>query len=145
MNSVESFLTSTEEQKVVKAIKEAERDTSGEIRVHIEKISHKITFERAKEVFFELKMDQTKDRNAVLLYIATESHQFAILGDEGINKVVPVNFWEKETQMITSYFAQNKNCEALEKGIEKVGKKLKKFFPYKTDDINELTNEISKG
>lgn len=145
MNSVESFLTTTEEQKVVKAIKEAERNTSGEIRVHIEKESHKLTLARAKEVFFELGMDQTKDRNAVLLYIATESHQFAILGDEGINKVVPANFWEKESEMITSYFAQKKNCEGLEKGIEKVGKKLKKYFPYQSDDVNELTNEISKG
>jgi len=145
MNTVEAFLTAIEEQEIVQAIQAAEQNTSGEIRVHIEKTCEKPTLERAKEVFFDLKMNQTKDRNGILFYIATESHQFAILGDEGINNVVPANFWDEESKIITSYFAINKNSQALVEGIFLVGEKLKHFFPYQSEDTNELTNEISKG
>jgi uncharacterized membrane protein len=145
MNSVESFLTATEEQEIVQAIQKAEFNTSGEIRVHIEKITSKDVMDRAKEVFFDLKMNQTKDRNGILLYVATDSKKFAILGDSGIDQKVPSHFWQDETDMIIGLFAQKQNCLALTKGIEKVGEKLKAFFPYQSDDRNELTNEISKG
>jgi len=145
MNSVESFLTASEEQEIVRAIQKAEFNTSGEIRVHLEKVTSKEVMERAKEVFFELKMDQTKERNGILLYVATDSKKFAILGDAGIDQKVPAHFLQDETDMIIGLFAQQKNCEALTKGIEQVGEKLKTFFPYQSDDRNELTNEISKG
>ncbi len=145
MSNIESFLTATQEQSVVQAIQEAEKGTSGEIRVHIENKTKKTSLARAKEVFLSLNMEQTTQRNGILFYIATESRQFAIIGDEGIDKVIPKNFWDDEKVLVTELFAQNKNEEALVKGITKVGKKLKQFFPYQSDDINELSNAISKG
>ena len=145
MNTVESFLTAIQEQSVVQAIQEAEKGTSGEIRVHIENRTKKTTLVRAKEVFLSLKMEQTTQRNGILFYIATESKQFAIVGDKGIDEVVPKDFWNDEKVLVTGLFAQNKNEEALVKGIAKVGEKLKHFFPYQSDDINELADAISKG
>jgi uncharacterized membrane protein len=145
MDSVENFLTATEEKKVVQAIHEAEKNTSGEIRVHIEKSSKGNALQRAQEVFNQLGMFKTKQRNGVLFYVATDTHQFAILGDEGIDKQVPKDFWQKETSLVINNFRKNKNCEGLCEGITLVGEKLKAFFPYQTDDVDELTNEISKG
>jgi len=145
MNTIESFLTTQEEHQIILAIQEAEKGTSGEIRVHIEKNTEKPTLERAKEVFLYLKMDQTKQRNAVLFYVAVESKQFAIIGDTGIDKVTPDNFWNEEMKLVTTLFSQNNNQEALEQGINKVGEKLKQFFPYQSDDTNELSDTISKG
>lgn len=145
MNTVESFLTTQQEQQIILAIQEAEKGTSGEIRVHIEKNTEKPTLERAKEVFLYLKMDQTKQRNAVLFYVAVESKQFAIIGDTGIDKVTPDNFWNEEMKLVTTLFSQNNNREALVQGINKVGEKLKQFFPYQSDDTNELSDTISKG
>lgn len=145
MSKVEQFLTSTQEQQVIKAIKVAERNTSGEIRVHLEKSTKKPPIERALEVFSLLKMHKTEQRNGVLFYVAVESKKFAIIGDEGINKVIPANFWQEEKELILSYFKQKKPSEGLELAILEVGKKLKEFFPYQTNDKNELPDEISRG
>jgi len=145
VRNIESFLTASQEKNVVHAIQEAEKGTSGEIRVHIENHTKKPTLERAKEVFLSLEMEQTKLRNGVLLYVAVDSKQFAIIGDSGIDLLVPNDFWDTEKNLITGLFAQNKNEEALIKGITKVGEKLKRFFPYHSDDINELPDSISKG
>ena len=145
MHNVESFLTVAQEKNIVHAIQEAEKGTSGEIRVHIENKTKKPALVRAKEVFLSLKMDKTAQRNGILFYIATESRQFAIIGDEGIDQVIPKSFWDDEKALVTGLFAQNKNEEALVKGITKVGEKLKQFFPYQSDDVNELSDAISKG
>ena len=145
MHNVESFLTAVQEKNIVHAIQEAEKGTSGEIRVHIENKTKKPALVRAKEVFLSLKMDKTAQRNGILFYIATESRQFAIIGDEGIDQVIPKSFWDDEKALVTGLFAQNKNEEALVKGITKVGEKLKQFFPYQSDDVNELSDAISKG
>lgn len=145
MNTVESFLTFEEEQMIVHAIQLAEKNTSGEIRVHIEKKPNKNLNDRAIEVFNMLGMQNTIQRNGVLLYVATDSKQFVILGDEGIDQKVPKNFWEFEKNLITHYFKQNKNCKALTDAIAYIGENLKTYFPYQSDDVNELSNEISKG
>ena len=145
MNKVESFLTEIEERSIIKAIQKAEKNTSGEIRVHIENKSDKPTLERATRVFFDLEMDKTKNRNAILLYVGVTSKQFAIIGDEGIDKVVHNDFWEKEKELIINHFSKGNIAEGLIKGIAKVGEKLKEFFPYQSDDINELSDKISKG
>lgn len=145
MSKVEDFLTATQEQAIVLAIKNAEKNTSGEIRVHIEKTTEKPPMERALEVFYALKMDATELKNGVLIYIAVESKKFAILGDEGINKLVPENFWETEKQIILTHFKNNEFTLGLVTAIEEVGNKLKQFFPYHSDDTNELSDEISKG
>lgn len=145
MSKVEDFLTAEQEQTVINAIKEAEKNTSGEIRVHIEKATEKSPMDRALEIFYKLEMQNTEQRNGVLIYIAVESKHFAILGDEGINKLVSNNFWDTEKELVLSHFAKGEFTKGLELAIIKVGEKLKEFFPYQSDDTNELSDEISKG
>ena len=145
MSKVEEFLTAAQEQDLIEAIKIAEKNTSGEIRVHIEKTSKTPPMERAKEVFYSLKMDKTAQRNGVLFYIAVESKKFAILGDEGINDLVPKDFWDTEKELVLSHFKKGEFTKGLELAIIEVGKKLVTFFPYQSNDINELPDEISKG
>lgn len=145
MSKVEDFLTTAEEQTLVAAINLAEKNTSGEIRIHIEKNTEKSPMERALEVFYFLKMDATNLRNGVLFYIAVESKKFAILGDEGINSKVPEDFWDSEKELLFSYFKKGAYSKGLELAVSEVGKKLKTFYPYQSDDTNELSNEISKA
>lgn len=145
MSKIEDFLTASQEQRIIEAINTAEKNTSGEIRVHIEKSTEKPPMERALEVFHFLKMDTTKLRNGILLYIAVESRKFVILGDEGINNKVPKDFWETEKEFVLSHFAKGEFEKGIEETIIKVGEKLKDFFPYQSNDTNELSNEISKG
>tara|TARA_R110001583_G_scaffold112186_1_gene261465 strand:- start:6933 stop:7370 length:438 start_codon:yes stop_codon:yes gene_type:complete len=145
MSKVEEFLTASQEQDLIEAIKIAEKNTSGEIRVHIEKSTKTPPMERALEVFYFLKMDKTAQRNGVLFYIAVESKKFAILGDEGINNLVPENFWDTEKELVLSHFKKGEFTKGLELAIIEVGKKLVTFFPYQSNDINELPDEISKG
>ncbi|MFD1292284.1 TPM domain-containing protein [Lutibacter holmesii] len=145
MSKVEDFLTAEQEQNLIQAIKIAEKNTSGEIRVHIEKATELPAMERALEVFQMLKMDSTQLRNGVLFYIAVESKKFAIIGDEGINNVVPANFWDEEKELVLSHFKKGAFSKGLELAIVEVGKNLKQFFPYMSNDTNELSDEISKG
>ncbi len=145
MSKVEDFLTAHEEQQIVAAIKYAEKNTSGEIRVHIEKFTKTPPLERAKEVFWHLKMNETKERNGVLFYIDVHNKQFAIYADSGIYQLIPPNFWNQEKELVIQHFSKKENAKGLVLAIEKVGEKLKKLFPYKTDDLNELSDEISKG
>ena len=145
MSKVEDFLTTEQEQEIIKAIKIAEKNTSGEIRVHIEKTTEKPPMEKALEIFYMLEMDKTEQRNGVLFYIAIESKKFAIIGDEGINSKVPDNFWDEEKELVLSHFVKGEFNKGLELAIVKVGEKLKEFFPYQSDDTNELSDEISKG
>lgn len=145
MSIVEDFLTSTEEQEVIKAIREAESLTSGEIRVHLEKTDNGNTEGRAMEVFHYLKMDNTKLQNAVLIYVAVKDKSFAIYGDKGINNVVSDDFWESTKNTIQSHFKTGNFKEGLVFGILKAGEQLQKHFPWNHFDTNELSNEISKG
>lgn len=145
MSKVEDFLSKTEEEEIVLAIKKAERNTSGEIRVHIEATSDIAHYDRTLEVFRLLKMFETKQRNAVLIYIAVEDHKFVIYGDEGINDVVPPNFWDTTKNIIQSNFQQQQFKEGIIKGILQIGEELKSHFPWNEEDIDELPNTISKN
>lgn len=145
MSKIEGFLTKEEEQKIVAAIKEAEKSTSGEIRVHLESDLKEDCLEHAKEVFNLLHMDETKDKNGVLFYVAVKAKQFAIVGDSGIDKVVPNDFWQSVKNTVTSEFTKGNKANGLTLGILEAGKKLKQFFPYEKEDKNELSDEISKG
>jgi len=145
MSKAEEYLTPEEEQEVVNAIGMAEKNTSGEIRVHIEKHTSLDPYSRAKEVFHLLKMDETQQKNGVLIYIAIENRAFAICGDKGINDVVPKDFWDTTRDIMTSHFKNLDLKQGLVAGILKAGEELKKHFPYQSDNVNELTNEISKG
>lgn len=145
MANTEYHLSKEEEVAVVEAIKSAELDTSGEIRVHIDPSCDKDAFERAKEVFFELKMNETQAKNGVLFYLAVKEHKFAVLGDSGIDKVVSDDFWNTTKELVIGEFKKGDFASGLQLGIEEAGKRLKEFFPYQSDDINELSDEISKG
>ncbi len=145
MPKVDDFLTKEQEQTLIDAIKIAEKNTSGEIRVHIEKGSDKTPLDRALEVFYELKMHETAQRNGVLIYVAVESKQFAIIGDEGIHNKVTDTFWQSAKDIVLSHFAKKEFAKGLELAILEVGNKLKTYFPYQSDDVNELSDEISKG
>jgi len=145
MSEVEDFLTKQEEQEIVNAIRQAEKNTSGEIRVHLEYASNKNHFNRALEVFHQLKMDETNERNGVLIYIAVHDKKFVIYGDEGIDKVVSKDFWETTKSIMEKYFKQGKFKQGIVEGILKAGEELKSHFPWKIDDVDELSNEISKN
>lgn len=145
MSIVEDFLSKEDEQEIIEAIRTAERNTSGEIRVHIEKSSKADHFNRALEVFHYLKMDNTKDQNGVLIYVAVEDKAFVIYGDKGINDVVPDGFWNSTKDVIQSHFKAGRFKQGLVEGILKAGTVLEQYFPWKKGDINELSDEISKG
>ncbi|MFL9830666.1 TPM domain-containing protein [Flavobacterium sp. ST-87] len=144
MSKVEDFLTPEEELAIVEAIGIAEKNTSGEIRVHIEKTTSMDAFDRAKEVFHELKMDETQLKNGVLIYIAVEDHIFVICGDKGINDIVGNDFWDKTKEIMVAHFKSGNFKQGLIDGILSAGEELKTHFPW-SNDTNELSNEISKG
>ncbi|NER14896.1 TPM domain-containing protein [Leptobacterium flavescens] len=145
MSKVEDFLSAKEEQEIVEAIRIAERNTSGEIRVHIEKSTSKDHMEHAMEIFHWLKMDNTKDANGVLIYVAVEDRAFVIYGDKGINEVVPENFWNSTRDVIASHFRKGDFKTGLVEGVIKAGEQLQEHFPWHHGDQNELSDEISKG
>lgn len=140
-------ITETDEAQIVAAIQEAESNTSGEIRVHIEDTCEMEVLDRATQVFAYLHMHQTKLRNGVLFYVALKSHKFAVLGDAGINAVVPKNFWQEINQTVIADFKEGRYADGLAKGIRMAGDQLKSYFPYAGDhkDINELSDDISFG
>ena len=143
--SVEAFLSAEEEQMVIEQIQKLEKATSGEIRVHLEPNCKGNILERAYEVFHYLKMDQTKLANGVLIYVAVLDHKFAIYGDVGIDKVVPDDFWESTKETIRLKFIEGKFAQGLIDGIQLAGAELQAYFPWDTNDTNELSDEISKG
>lgn len=138
-----TFLSEEEAQEIVLAIMQAEKYTSGEIRVHIDNDIESQPFDRAVKKFHELQMHATKERNGVLLYVGIGDHSFAIVGDEGINRVVEHDFWDCTKEIVIEYFKQKEFKQGLVNGILNVGIKLKEFFPFEDDDKNELSNEIS--
>ena len=137
----------SDEQKclIVNAIEEAEKSTSGEIRLHVEMPCHGDVMKRAVRVFQKLKMQRTQLRNGVLFYMAVSDRQFAIIGDKGINDKVPEGFWNDIEKHMSELFAKGLFTEGVTDGIRMAGEQLKRHFPYQLDDVNELTNEISFG
>ncbi|OYU96801.1 MAG: hypothetical protein CFE21_00500 [Bacteroidetes bacterium B1(2017)] len=130
---------------IVSAIQAAEKESSGEIRVHVEPTCKLDPIERAKEVFYQLKMNSTELKNGVLIYVATEDRKIAILGDSGIHDRVGDNFWKEELEGMRNHFGSGNYAAGLSEAILHVGLKLKAHFPYQSNDTNELSNEISFG
>ena len=143
--NVDKFFTKDEKNQIISAIKEAELQSSGEVRLHIESSCKIDTVERTMQIFEKLKMHQTQLRNGTLIYLAIKDRKFAIFGDEGINEVVPDNFWDDVRDIMQTEFKSEKFVSGLVKGINLVGEKLKEFFPYSDDDVNELPDDISVG
>ena len=140
-----NFFSNYEEQAIIEAIQGAELNTSGEIRVHLEDKVKGNVLDVAVRVFRELEMDKTQARNGVLILIAPLDKKYAILGDEGINKVVPENFWDAEKNLMQEHFKEGAFCKGICEVIGRIGVKLKEHFPYQSDDVNELPDEISYG
>lgn len=132
-----------QKEAIVRAIQEAERNSSGEIRVHIENHCNKNVLDRATQVFAELNMHKTVLRNGILIYIALQDRKLAIIGDVGINTKVPTQCWEQIKDLMLQQFKDGQLCEGICQGILEAGQHLKSFFPYLEDDINELPDDIS--
>jgi uncharacterized membrane protein len=139
------FFTAQQKTEIVEAIKTAEHETSGEIRVHIELKCKGDVLDRAAKVFAMLKMHKTQLRNGILFYLAVENQKFAVIGDAGINKVVHPEFWKSIKDAMEEFFKQGKFTEGLVHGILSAGEQLKAFFRYEIDDVNELSDDISFG
>jgi uncharacterized membrane protein len=137
-----SIFTKKEQELIANAIADAEKATSGEIRIAIDKNCHGSAFERATQYFEELGMDKTAQHNGVLIYLAHEDHKFAIIGDRGIDNVVPPDFWETTQVAMKAHFLSGNLAEGIVAGVSLAGEKLALFFPYQGGDINELPNDI---
>ncbi len=140
---LDNFISKPDQGRVVAAIGEAEKMTSGEIRVHLTpRCSDDVMYD-AIQAFDRLGMYKTRHRNGVLIFVAFESRKFAILGDSGINDVVPTGYWDDEKEILLEYFKNGDPATGLCSVISRVGTKLKAWFPIEDDDVNELSNEIS--
>ncbi|MEC8663377.1 MAG: TPM domain-containing protein [Bacteroidota bacterium] len=140
-----NFLSDQEQANVLAAISDAESQTSGEIRLHLESRCKGDVLDRAAVVFETLAMHKTALRTGVLFYLATEDRKFAILGDGGINAVVPDNFWNDVKNRVIDGLASGKPAEGIASGIRLAGEQLSAHFPLEANDINELSNDISFG
>jgi len=143
MIKASSFFTKEQLAQIRAAIIEAEEKTSGEIRVHIETRVKGDVLDRAAWIFKRIGMQGTAERNGVLFYLAVTNRKFAVIGDEGINSRVPAGFWNGVKELLEKHFAKKKFTEGLREGILLAGSQLKEHFPRKTDDINELPDDIS--
>jgi uncharacterized membrane protein len=137
------LLSADEEARLLQAIGLAEKQTSGEIRVHIEKKSSEDAVTACVAKFHELNMQNTKQRNGILFYLAYKSKSFAVWGDEGIHEMVKDEFWKNITDRAIEHFKQGDYITGLERSIELCGEKLKLHFPLQDDDKDELSNQIS--
>ena len=139
------YFSEEQQGRIRQAIQEAEKSTSGEIKVHIEGHCKEEIMDRASYVFEPLEMHKTKERNGVLIYLAIKDRQFAILGDIGINQKVPEGFWDSVSELMLQHFKKEDFTAGLAEGIKESGLQLKTHFPYQLDDKNELSDDISFG
>ncbi len=137
-----SLFSDIEQDKIAQAISDAEKATSGELRIAIDKHCEGDPYQKATDYFSKLNMDKTSLRNGVLIYLAHADHKFAIIGDSGINRVVPPDFWETTKIAMTAHFAKGNLADGIIAGVALAGEKLALFFPPQKGDINELPNEI---
>ena len=144
MNAVK-FFPKEEKEQIKAAVKEAETNTSGEIRVHIDNHCKEDVLDRAAWWFAKLEMHKTEKRNGVLFYLAVKDQKFAILGDAGINAVTPDDFWDNIKEKMLGHFTEGAFAAGLSEGILLAGEALRSHFPYQDDDVNELSDEISFG
>ena len=145
MSNPAAFFSKEDKDRIRNAIEEAELNTSGEIRLHVESRCRIDVLDRAAFWFDQLNMQKTQMRNGVLFYLAIDDRKFAIIGDAGINGLVDDNFWEKITEEVLLNFQKGLFAEGLSLGIIAAGMQLKEHFPYQSDDVNELSDDISFG
>jgi uncharacterized membrane protein len=139
------FFEPAQEEAIIQAIRQAEKNTSGEIRVHLHESTDRGLMKDAREAFKKMGMHRTKARNGVLIFIIPSERQFAIIGDRGIDQVVPEGFWDEIKDQMQACFREGDFVKGVCLGIEATGKQLMQYFPYQSDDENELPDEISYG
>jgi uncharacterized membrane protein len=139
------IFTAEQKQQIVAAIREAEKVTSGQIKVHLEPKCTNEPLKRAIEVFHKLEMHKTTHKNAVLIYIAWQDKKFAIAGDRGIHAVVPANFWDGTKEVMKAHFKKGEFLEGILFAIKETGLHMEQYFPHQDNDKNELSDEISEG
>lgn len=140
------FFTPEEQGLIVSAIQKAERSTSGEVRVYVEsRCSYMDALDRAIELFTELEMYKTTERNAVLVYIAVKDHQLAVFGDEGIHRKVGIDYWNNEVSKMLRDFNKDNYAKGIAGCVNDIGQSLQHFFPYTDQDKNELSDDIQFG
>ncbi len=137
------FFSKAEKNAIINTIQEAELQTSGEIRVHLERRAREPFFEHAKEIFEKLGMTKTRERNGVLIFVGLASRRFALLGDKGIHEKVEAGFWDDVAVQMEEYFRQDQFAEGIIAAVAQIGVKLLEHFPYQRDDKNELPDAIS--
>ncbi len=140
-----NFFTEAEKQQIINAIQKSESFTSGEIKIHLEDKCGDDVLKRAKELFHKLKMDDTVLKNGVLIYLAIKDKKFAIIGDVGIDNLVPENFWDLIKNKMQKEFSHENFLAGVLFAVEQAGEQLKTYFPFHKEDINELSDEISFG
>lgn len=141
------FFSHDEASLIVDAIRTAEQKTSGEIRVFIERRCKYVNpVDRASEVFWNLQMDRTQDRNGILVYVATRDHQVAVWGDDGIHQIAGTEFWQGEVTRLITHFSRHAYAEGIRHVIIDIGNLLQEHFPYQgSSDKNELPDDIVFG
>lgn len=141
-----NFFDDEEQKLIVNAISKAERRTSGEVRVFVEsKCKYVDAIDRAYEIFGQLNMHTTKERNGVLVYVAVDDHQLAVFGDEGIHQKVGQDYWNKEVRKMLGDFNRDDYAKGIADCVEDIGQALQTHFPYTDGDKNELSDEIAFG
>lgn len=143
-NDPKTFFTPDEEQQIASAIHEAELKTSGEIRVHLAKKIKKSAFDDATQLFEKLKMTETAEKNGVLIYLAVQDHQFAVVGDTGIHQKVTPDFWDKIRDAMQQEFKKGQFAKGIVDAIHICGQELARYFSRQSHDANELSNDISR-
>lgn len=143
--NVADFFNDEQKQQIRAAVERLELKTTGEIRLHVEGECKDDAYARALQIFHKLHMHKTRHRNAVLFYLAMNNNKFAIVGDEGIHKKVPENFWVTVKDHVITQFKQGKFAEGICEGIDMAGEMLHKHFPKNATDKNQLSDEISYG
>ena len=145
-NRKKKFFSPEEQQLIVSAIQNAERSTSGEVRVYVEsRCSYMDALDRAVEIFTQKGMQATKERNAVLVYVATKDHQLAVFGDEGIHQKVGPDYWNTEVIKMIRDFNRDDYAKGIAGCVEDIGQALQQFFPFTDTDKNELSDDIEFG
>jgi len=146
MIKITDYISLEDEKEIVEAIKKGEKQTSGEIRLHIEmNCPIDKPFDRALQVFEQLEMHKTDLQNGILIYVALKDHKLVVCGDKGINDILGQKYWEDTVTMMTGYFKNNQYKKGLIEGVTEIGQKLKQHFPFQSNDTNELSDDISKG
>lgn len=140
------FLSRLDHERIVAAISAAEKTTSGEIRVFVQRGEIKgDALPLAERKFQALGMQKTAERNAILIFVAPRAQKFAVVGDEGVHAKCGTEFWQGLVDAMRDHFKRDAFTEALVHGVDSAGQLLARYFPRRSDDRDELSNDVVEG